>query len=148
MICAKVWKSKAIIEKNSNPLKLYYSKLYWPGVSRISVFLLRCEERAVSSLVSLGGVCMLGHSQKAKVFSRPFWVSAGDWNGPSEDGKCIQVPQPTLPGQGLQNQPSIQHGFPWIWLSPGRTGHRSLYHRSGNQMWPVPWAGNPPLTRV
>ena len=56
------------------------------------MFVLRREEGAVPSLVPPGGVCMVGRAQEAQVFSRPFWVSAGDWNGTSEDGKCVQVP--------------------------------------------------------
>ena len=105
----------------------------------VCLFLLR-NRVAVSSLASFRGICT-GRECEEDIplhCSHGFWVSSGDGDGASEDGQCLQVSQPTLPGLGLQNQPSIQHCSAWVWLSSGRAGHRNLHHRSGNQMWPVP----------
>lgn len=138
------WALKVITENNSNPLKLSYSKMYVAGVWG---FCWEIKRGTASSLASFWAVCMVrkGEEDMSDQWSHQFWVSPGGRNGPSEDGQCLQVSQPTLPGPGLQNQPSIQHCSAWVWLSSGRAGHRSLYHRSGNQVWPVPWAGKPTL---
>ena len=78
---------------------------------------------------------MVKQVQKDEVLSHQLWISPDDRDGTSENGKCLQVSQPALSGMGVQNQPSVQHGFARVWLSSDRADHRILYHGSCSQMW-------------